>query len=284
MFSLEATPSIAYKITPELTIGAGVRVDYFEVRLTNLGIPSLAPNRAVKADDTDFGGVAGVIWEPRPGTSLGVGYRSAMTVDLSGSYITGPTSPFPEGFYSRANASLTLPDEVTASVRQAINPQWTALATVEWQNWSRIGNVPITAPGFGTLETLNLNYQDGWFFSVGAEYAYSPNLTLRGGVGYEISPVTDHVRDILLPDSDRIHLNIGASYKLTERATVNLAYSHIFFDDQPFCIAYPSQGTSHCFGNEAVLLQGSTDTSVDVISASLNLKLGGAEPLETLKK
>jgi long-chain fatty acid transport protein len=280
VFSLEATPSIAYKVTPELTIGAGFRVDYFEVRLNHAAFGS-SPSRAVKADDWGVGWVAGAIWAPVPGTSLGVGYRSAMDVDVSGAYRLGALPPSFPGLYTHASASLTLPDQVTASVRQAVNPQWTALATVEWQNWSRVGNVHID----GTAETLNLNYQDGWFFSLGAEYAYSENLTFRGGVGYEISPVTDSVRDILLPDSERVHLNIGASYRVSERAVVNAAYSHIFFNDAPFCIAQPSQGTSHCAAGELVALQGHSDISADIVSASLNLQLSApAKALETYKK
>jgi long-chain fatty acid transport protein len=290
IFSLEATPSVAYKITPEVTLGAGVRIDYFEVRLTNAGIPAFAvPNRSVKADDWGVGGVAGLIWEPSPGTAFGVGYRSAMSLDVSGAYRTGPTD-FPGGFYARGTAGLTLPDEVTASVRQVLNPQWTALATVEWQNWSRIGNVNINAPALGTtLETLNLNYRDGWFFSAGAEYAYSSNLTLRGGVAYEISPVYDRVRDILLPDSNRIHLGIGGTYKVSERVGVNVAYSHIFFEDAPFCIADRTSngGTSHCTGasQERILLQGHSDNSADLVAASLNLQLSApAAALESYKK
>ncbi len=280
VFSLEATPSAAYKITPQLTIGAGARVDYIEVRLTRDGLDDLIPSRSVKADNWGAGAVAGVIWEPTPGTSLGVGYRSAVSVDVSGGYREGAallaTPSFP-GLYTNATANLNLPDEVTFSVRHAVGAQWTALATAEWQNWSRIGNVPIA----GTLETLNLNYRDGWFFSAGAEYAYSPKLTLRGGAAYEISPIDDQNRDILLPDSNRVHLDIGASYKLTERTSLNLAYSHIFFEDAPFCIASPTAGSTHCISGEQVLLQGSADNSADIVSASLNIQLNApAAPLK----
>lgn len=285
VFSLEATPTAAYKITPEFTIGAGVQVEYVKVRLTRDGFDGIIPSRAVKADDWGVGGTVGLIWQPTPVTSLGVGYRSAVSVDVTGGYREGPSLTDPAGLYTHGTASLTLPDQVTASVRQVLNPQWTALATVEWQNWSSIGNVPITSPAFGTLETLNLNYRDGWFFSAGAEYAWSPRFTVRGGVAYEISPITDRVRDILLPDSDRIHLNIGGSYRVSERAVVNVAYSHIFFNDAPFCLALPTEGTTHCVAGEPVALQGYADNSVDIVSASLNLQLSApAAPLETYKK
>ncbi len=232
-----------------------------------------------------------------PGTSIGVGYRSAVGVDLSGTYarsafIVGPGAIFPPpgtlfpAIRVNAAASATLPDEVTFSVRQAVADCWTFLATLEWQNWSRIQNVPITAGGVG-LETLNFNYRDGWFTSVGAEYQYNPLLKFRAGVAFEKSPIQDSTRDILLPDSDRIHANIGASYKWSEKISVDVAYAHLFFDSAPFCIANPlsNGGTTHCTGRlgEQVVLKGSADNAVDLLSVGLHYKFGAVEVIEPYK-
>ena len=88
------------------------------------------------------------------------------------------------------------------------------LATVEWTNWSRIGTSRLY-PGAPLLRTtvIPFNYKDGWFFSGGAEYQWNEQLTLRAGVGYEKSPITDDVRIPLLPDNDRYWLSIGGTYK-----------------------------------------------------------------------
>jgi long-chain fatty acid transport protein len=303
VFTIDANPTVAYKITPALTVGAGIQIEYFEIKLerdsfNSLAVGPLTPSRSYKADDVGLGATAGVLWQPREGTSLGLGYRSAVTVNVSGLYTNGaftalppqvPSPTFVPGFGAIANGKLTLPDEVTFSVRQAVTPQLSLLGTVEWDRWSSIGNVTAAGPACasalfpaGTCETLHLNYDDGWFFSVGAEYAYSPSLTLRTGVGYEISPIKDSVRDILLPDSNRVHLNFGASYKWSDKITINAAYSHIFFDDAPFCIAQGG-GTSHCTGSNQVLLQGAADVSADIVSVGVNYKFYGPAPLEPLK-
>jgi long-chain fatty acid transport protein len=301
VFSLDANPTVAYKITPTLTVGAGVQIEYFEIKLERDSFNSaivgpLTPSRSYKADDVGVGATAGVLWQPREGTSVGLGYRSAVTVNVNGLYTNGAFTALTPGglvgvpgFSAIANGKLTLPDELTFSFRQAVTPQLTLLGTAEWDRWSSIGNVSATGAGCasalfpaGTCETLHLNYEDGWFFSLGAEYAYSPSLTLRTGVGYEISPVKDSVRDILLPDSNRVHLNFGASYKWSDKITINAAYSHIFFDDAPFCIANGG-GTSHCTGSNQVLLQGNADVAVDIVSVGVNYKFYGPEPLEPLK-
>src|SRR5262249_3453549 len=129
----------------------------------------------------------------------------------------------------------------------------------------------------GFCEVLNLNYRDGWFYTVGAEYAYNPWLTLRTGIGYETSPIKDSTRDILVPDSDRIHLAVGGSYKFSDQITVDMAYAHLFFLSAPFCIANAplNGGTSHCMAGTlppAILLSGKADVSTDLLAFGLKYK------------
>jgi long-chain fatty acid transport protein len=162
------------------------------------------------------------------------------------------------------------------------------LGTAEWQNWSRIGNVSAVSgdcPG-GVCETLNLNYRDGWYFAVGAEYAYSPSLMLRTGVNYEISPIDNSNRNILIPDSNRIGVSVGGSYRYSERVTVDLAYTHLFFENAPWCVA-AGGGTTHCVSSvtQRVLLAGTADDSADIFSLGLKYSTGApVAALEPYKK
>ncbi len=65
------------------------------------------------------------------------------------------------------------------------------------------------------------------------------------------------------------------------RIAMNAAYSHIFFEDAPFCQGNPAAGSIHCIPGQTVLLQGSADNSVDIVSASLNIQLSApAAPLK----
>jgi long-chain fatty acid transport protein len=283
VFSINLNPTLAYKVTPALTVGIGLQVEYFRARLRHDAFPSiigpLSGSRQFDADDWGVGATAGILWQPLPGTSLGVGYRSAVGVDVSGTFRRGAGLLTGPAVVADAEAGITLPEQVTFSLRQALAPAWTLLGTVEWTNWSRVGNVVASGAGCpaGVCEVLNFNYRDGWLFAVGAEYAYSPLLTLRGGVAYEISPIEDHTRDILVPDSNRVFLSIGASYKYSASITVDFAYAHVFFDNAPFCIASQAgnDGSSHCNSGtpqSAILLRGDSDSSVDIVSVGLRYK------------
>jgi len=286
IFSTDINPTIAYKLTPELTIGVGLQVEFLSARLDHGALGSsfgpLSGARAFDADDWGVGATAGILWQPSRATSIGIGYRSAVNESLSGDYIRGGTIlPLPAGspaVMTTATADLTLPDEVTLSARQYVTTTLALLGTVEWQNWSRLQNVTATSAGCGGVcEVLNLTYRDGWFYAIGAEYTYSPWLTLRTGIAYEQSPIEDSTRDIIVPDSNRVQLSAGATYKFSEKISFDIAYSHLFFEDGTFCIANAAMngGTSHCNAATpaaAVLLTGKPDVSADLLAVGLKYK------------
>jgi len=68
--------------------------------------------------------------------------------------------------------------------------------------------------------------------SLGGNYAYNENLTLRAGVSYDQSPVKSaELTHPALPDSDRYQYSFGANFKLNPRSSIDLAYSYIDFKD-----------------------------------------------------
>jgi len=276
VFTINVNPTVAYKLTPELTVGVGVQVEYLDIRLNNDPSPLGLPRRSAELDDIGIGATAGVSWTPVVGTTLGIGWRSSVDFELEGDYSAGVVD-------AGAQAELTLPDIVTIGLRQRLSERLDLLLGYEWTNWSQVGTIPVDVSGFGTLETLRLNYDDGHFVSAGLEYAYSPSTMLRFGVAWEKSPITDEERNVLLPDSDRIWVSIGASHKFSEKISVDLGYTHIFADDAPICRA-ATPGAPPCASGLPTLLTADGDASVDIVAASLKYKWGGAEPvLEPLK-
>lgn len=266
-------PTLAYRVTPLIALGVGLQIQHIEGRLKSAsGALATSPNVVVQGDDTAFGFTAGVMFTPNPGTSIGLGFRSSIDHTLEGTtYLAAPVP-----FTAAMKAGVTLPEIVTLSLRQAVSPRLTVLGTVEWSNWSRLEKLdvvcaktlpsPVFCPtGNGQLvSSLPLGWHDGWFFSAGAEYAYSPAVTLRGGLAYEISPIQNaDERSLRVPDADRIWASVGATYRWSENIALDFAYSHIFVDDAPID---RTEGK--------VRFVGSADTSVDIVSVSLKMKVG----------
>jgi long-chain fatty acid transport protein len=273
-----AQPVLAYRVNPTLIVAAGLQIEYIEGTLKSAsGLSAGAANAVVKGDDIAIGFTAGVLWQPMPGTSVGLGFRSSIDHTLEGTFGVVGVSPS----FAGISAGVETPETVTLSWRQDLAPRWTGLATVEWANWSRLKSLDVickeasapTTPcqnGAGSTGTsLPLGWHDGWFFALGAEYAYSPQLTLRAGAAYEISPIQNaDERTARLPDSDRIWASIGATYKWSERITLDFAYTHIFVED-----ASIDNTQQTLLG--PVRLVADTEGSVNIFSVGLKMKLGG---------
>jgi long-chain fatty acid transport protein len=286
VFGLNFNPNVAVKVTDWLSVGVGAQAQYLKVKLESafpgsgtfppFG-PLLPDTLHVKGQSWDLGFTAGVTITPTKWTTIGIGYRSQIDSTLRGG-VERPLFVSPPVVVPAAklifNADVPLPDIVTASIRQKITETFTAMATVEWTNWSRFTTVPVSLeapvapPGIPTA--LPFEWQDGWFFSVGAEYQLSPKMSLRAGVAYEISPITDEVRATRLPDNDRIWLSVGATYNWTERLALELAYSHIFVDDAPINLV-PGNPT---FNPVLGTFVGVGHAQVDIISIALRYRFG----------
>lgn len=273
--------ALAYNLLPSLTLGAGVMMEYIDGELKQAaGVSSASPDAAFRANDFGLGFTAGVTWRPLNGTHLGVGYRSKIEHTLVGAQLIAGVPLATVG----VKADLTLPETLTLSLRQAITPQLAVLATAEWTKWSRVQQLDITCTqrgalgtplcpgGAGTLSTsLPFGWHDGWFYSAGLEYTFSPSLTLRAGGAYEKSPVQNpDERSPRVPDNDRIWGSLGGTAKVNDTVSLDFAYTHIWVDNGQ--IDRTASG---------VRLLAETKGSVDIVSGAIKIQLGGTkEPLK----
>ncbi len=279
IFSLNLNPSLSYEVMPGVTVGAGLQVQYFELKTLRTSLYN-----GNDADDIGVGGTAGINITPFRGTSIGLGYRSRIQHEIKGDFDTALAVPVTDGDLS---VKLDTPDKVTLSIRQELSPSARVFGTVEWTNWSVIGQVPVNipqtliAPPALNPAALNGNWDDGWLYALGGEYDYSPKLSLRAGVAYEESPIQDDAsRLIQLPDADRIWASIGATYHYSESTKLNFAYSHVWVEDADIereSLIGPGAGT---FSGRA------EDNGADIISVGVTTKLDwllGSRHSEPLK-
>jgi long-chain fatty acid transport protein len=232
LLTVNANPVLAYRIAPGVTIGAGIQIEWARGKLQFDEFGGGTGIAQFKGTDWAVGATAGILWEPHQGTSIGLGYRSGLSHDFDGHL----KQPIVGG--ADAVGSIDLPDLVTLSLRQEITPRARLLGTVQWENWSEFDKLTLRSPGLAPLGgklDIPANWDDGWAFSIGGEYDYSPTLTLRSGIEYELSPAdAPEKRFPNIPDNNRLWLSVGASYKYTEAMTIDVAYSHIFVQDGSF--------------------------------------------------
>ena len=269
LFTINVNPNIAYQITSQFTVAAGVQGQYMDLRETGFGAATGDFHGTTKS--IGFGFTLGAEFKPMKGTSIGIGYRSGITNKVEGT-LSG--SPVPAASFA-GTLSVKTPSQLSLGVSQDVGELWTVKAGVTYTNWSVLGSVPVTGPaavvikgGFGS-PNIPFNYRDGWLYSAGAEYTYSPEVTLRGGLGYEISPIDTEARNFRLPDSDRIWLSAGLSYAFAKNMTLDAGYS--------FLHALSTNINSAATGGPATnsLFSGSVNGNTHILSLANKAKLGG---------
>ncbi|WP_422377223.1 OmpP1/FadL family transporter [Roseibium sp.] len=265
VFSMNVNPALALQINEMVSIAVGVQVQYLKVSLKSADATSGAGfprSNEIKGDDVGFGVTAGLTVRPWEGTEIGIGYRSGVGHDLDGDLIVG-------GVTSAIGLGVVTPDMVNISARQKITDKIRVLGTVEWTNWSRLKSPRAISDTSGAaLTTLHFNYDDGWFFSLGGEYDFNDQLTLRAGLGYEISPIDEDIRSTRLPDNNRWWLSAGATYDFNKHMSFDLGYTHIIPESTKINIAPGHQDYNATFGTYTA----DVDSHVNIISASLRYK------------
>jgi long-chain fatty acid transport protein len=242
-------PTIAVRIAPGLTVGAGVQIESAEGNFRFATGHPLAPTTKVEGNGWGFGGTAGIIYEMSPTTTIGVGYRSQVDQDIDG-HISGAVN-------TPTKVTLKLPDIVTASIVHEISPVMRVASTFEWSNWSRFKELSVDPIGL----SLPLNWSDGYFLSGGVEYDIYPTLTGRVGIAYEWSPVdAPEKRTTGFPDNNRVWLSGGFSWDFTKTTTIDFAYTHIFVEDGGFTRDAPLTGTP---------VAGEVESKVDIVSVGI---------------
>lgn len=263
VFSLNLNPAVAYQVTDWLTLAVGAQLQYVSVDYTALGLPLPLGLTALDGNDIGVGFTAGALVTPFPGTEIGVGYRSFINHELDGT-LDSQTLGMP--FDAKADG-FDLPDMVSVGIRQRVTDRFRVMAGAEWANWSRFDTVTVDIPG--STIPLPFDYEDGWFISGGAEFDVMPGLTLRGGIGYEFSPISDSARTFRLPDNDRLWVSAGASYTPNDRVSFDAGYSFIRPKETDL-LAATAGGP---IGNGP--FTGTADAVIHVLSAGVTFKLGG---------
>jgi long-chain fatty acid transport protein len=273
-------PSLSYKVSDSLAIGAGANYQHLDADLTNAVVlgPNTEGRAELDANDDAWGWNVGVLFQPAPATKIGASYRSKLDYKLEGSTtVTAANGAVVAPVSGATNADVTLPDSFSLSLAQKLNDQWEFLADATFTHWSEIDRINIVNSSNGTLrDSLVLNFDDTWRYSVGANYKLNDAWTLKGGVAYDQSPVKDaSSRTVRLPDNDRTWVSIGAAMKVKQNGKLDFGYSHLFIKDADinftrsqqapgFTTPTPAPGT-------ASTVAGSYTGSIDILSVQYTL-------------
>jgi long-chain fatty acid transport protein len=259
--TININPSIAWKASESLSLGAGLSIQYAEATLSNSA--NGAGIAKVQGDDYGWGFNLGLLWQPSAATRVGLAYRSEVGHTLEGDVVF---SGAPQG-NGAVTAATTLPDSASLSLFHKLSPKWDLLADVSWTGWSDFRELRIVRNSGATLTATPQNWSDSYRYSVGANYHLSDKTTLRGGFAFDETPTSDTYRTARIPDEDRTWVAFGVQYRMSERTVLDIGYAHIFVKDARI----DKTEASNIPPLTDINLSGTYKGSVDILSAQLTL-------------
>lgn len=222
------TPTLAYKVNDELSIGAGLNIitGGVELRREVTEVPvtgSTLPIVDLELSGNTFGFNVGLLYKFSESASLGASYRSGSKIEGTGTATFTPSYSslgLPGGDVS---GNLELP--ATAFVGVSMKPMENLEVEVDYQyiGWSSYNELKIDFKKDNSTLVQPKNYEDTYIFRLGGEYTMEA-LKLRCGYLYDNSPVQQKYVDPVLPDADRHGWNIGFGYQINENLVIDAAY------------------------------------------------------------
>lgn len=274
--TINISPSLAYKVNDEWSLGLGVDAIRAEVcydaKILAGGIAGATEGeRKNKGKDWGYGFHAGVLFKPTESLKMGLSYRHKYDLRLKGDSDTVNTTTH-DG-YRRLEADLRLPESILYSIHHQYDEKWAMMADVEWTHWSKSKELVLEFENIttGAVETSTSQnqYKNTFRISAGTTYDWTDSFRLKFGVAFDQSPLQEAHRTVRLPGSDRWWLAIGAKYKINENITLNAGYSHLFFKDSK---VYTYGPTSSSTGPSASRLIGDYRSKADIIGLQITWK------------
>ncbi|EAR56196.1 putative long-chain fatty acid transport protein [Photobacterium sp. SKA34] len=247
--TVEINPNLGYKINDQFSVGAGVRYimakGHFGAALPS-ALPAavsgmLSPQQKyiydqglasknlkyMEGEDNAWGWQAGAAWQINSANRIGVSYRSAVNLNLSG-HASGLA-------YNNQTLPGSLPLELPASAEIAtfhqLTDQWAIHTSINWTDWSSFEKLEANIPALGSHSNDLIkeeNWKDNYRFAIGTTYQVNSKLALRSGIAYDMAAVDEAHRTQTIPETDRTWLSLGAGYQWSKNLTLDAGITYVY--------------------------------------------------------
>ena len=267
--TINVGPALSYRINDQLSIGAGIDVQYANALLSRASPPVFSPLAddsfiEVEGDSWGYGYNAGLIYQPVRELRIGLSYRSKVKHTIEGEADVSNSDIGLNGRYD-AKTDITLPETAYLSASYRLSNQWELLAGTRWTRWSRFDELIINIEGLPD-EIVPERWENSWMYSVGANFYPNEDIALRAGIALDRSPVPNaSLRNPRTPDSDRDWFTLGISFYQLPRTVIDfgIAYLHTETSEIDNTVALSSAV------RPADRLSGNFDSDVIVIGSQI---------------
>ena len=252
-------PTLAWRIIPGLSVGAGAMVAFGNVNLDKGLVSETSMNTVLGAMGNDYrfsdtpasinlqgkaavtvGVNAGVMWDIDPRWTVGVSFRSKMNLkvkcgDASVRFANEMARQILEsqlGILDKANFKASMPAAAVLNAGVAYKPidKLVLAFDAQWTGWSAYKSLDIEFLS-ETLTPYNQyiakNYSNSWTFHLGAQYDLTNRFQLRAGMMVDTTPVSKTHYNPETPGMTKIEPSVGFSFSPVKYFSIDASLLYV---------------------------------------------------------
>ena len=259
---LRMNPVVAWRVSEELSLAAGLFIDYGEIK-TEQGLAADARDRRgnisnlfrFKGDGWTVGYNLGAIWRPNQQWSLGLNFRSGTSVEFEGE-TDKLRNPIPPESVS-AKMELDFPLTAVFGISWRPNERWNIEYNADYTRWSSFDRSEIQqgeqAPQWSAVVPqnveVNFDWKDSWIHSIGVTRQIGPDWHASLGYAFSQNSVSDKYYNPLVADLDRHFVTLGIGRR-GEHWDFDVAYQHGFANERRVRGSEPATPQISNFGQD----------------------------------
>jgi long-chain fatty acid transport protein len=245
--TLYVTPSVAWRPTPYLSLGAGLSFVHSSALLSRalfLGAVGIGEGRLrITGTDNAYGYNIGLIVKPHDQVKIGFTYRSRVALEFDGAHVQFTDALLTGGAQTTTRASginVPIPAVINTGIQWQITPSWKVELDYNFTRWSEFNHLkakfesPLPALGGAVLIPgflLPQDWKDTSTFRAGTAYKITESLELRTGLSLDQTPIPDRTLNPTIPGGNILTLNGGIGYSWN-RINFDLSYMAIFYEER----------------------------------------------------
>jgi long-chain fatty acid transport protein len=261
------TPSVGYRISNRLSVGAGFSIISARAELKKKSNPFFSDpwnpisqnpdydvDVTVEGDDRAIGADFGVRYQVHDDLAWGFFYAPETELEFEGTF-TAEIPPmlqslfaWEETFTDRGRVKLVLPHQIRTGIHWRGTERLGLEFEFGWSRWSSHETLTFdydnTTPLTMEDTVLPRDWKNTIAIHIGVDYRVSPELILRGGYFFDQTSVPDETLDPVLPQADKNIFSGGIGYR-RNNFSLDFSYAYLVNDDRTITnsiLDFPTNG------------------------------------------
>jgi len=225
-------PNLAYKITDDWSVGAGLRWLFFTFEQYK-SMPAM--NYHLYGDNRfdSLGWQVGTKYDILDNLSAGLVYKAPIPVNVRGDTDAHAKVPAAAttaaAMTGGADATLTLPQSITGGINWDVVDTWHLGFAVSWTEWSEFDTLVFNVKP--QKNPVGLDWNDTWRASVGSCWDFYEDWKWMVSYTFDMDCCLDETQEsAMLPPAHRNIVATGLAWNFWRGLELAISYSCIFMD------------------------------------------------------